>query len=154
MKKMYSSLFAGASLFAILSGATGVATAALGEIALKTTALPARQLASSTVAGSLEVRSTRLPSGTEVREYLDAGGKVVAIAWQGPTLPDLQQLLGSYFPRFVQAQAVKATDGSHRQTQWRATDVVVESHGHLRAFQGRAYLPAQLPAGFSAEQIQ
>jgi Protein of unknown function (DUF2844) len=169
MKKIIPRLLTVSTLFFMLLGASSVASAALGEAAMKAP-VSARQMASSSMAAvagadnrvQLRVRNTQLASGTLIREYLDASGKVVAIAWQGPTLPDLQLLLGSYFPRYVQAQKqtqmqvqpAKPAEASHRHAQLRDSDVVIESHGHLRAFQGRAYLPALLPAGFSPDQIQ
>ena len=173
MKKIIPRLLTVSTLFFMLLGASSVASAALGEAAMKAP-VSARHMASSSMAAvagadnrvQLSIRNTQLASGTLIREYLDANGKVVAIAWQGPTLPDLQLLLGSYFPRYIEAQkrtqlqtqaqvpSAKPAEASHRHAQLRDSDVVIESHGHLRAFQGRAYLPALLPAGFSPDQIQ
>ena len=42
--------------------------------------------------------------GTSVREYrLGADGKVFAVSWSGPVIPDLRQVLGSYYAQFAQA---------------------------------------------------
>lgn len=167
MKKITPPLLIASALYFVLLVASPVALAALGEAAMNPPA-SVRQLASGAVAAvsgtgnrvQLSVRSSQLASGTVMREYLDASGKVIAIGWQGPTLPDLQLLLGSYFARYVKAQSqirvqsARPADISHRHAQLRDSDVVIESHGHLRAFQGRAYLPAMLPAGFSIDQIQ
>jgi hypothetical protein len=46
------------------------------------------------------VHRLQLPSGTSVREYADAGGTVFAVAWDGPTKPDLNQLPGQYFAEY------------------------------------------------------
>ena len=32
-----------------------------------------------------------------VREYVNSSGTVFAIAWEGPWLPDLRQVLGDHF---------------------------------------------------------
>jgi hypothetical protein len=36
----------------------------------------------------------RRPEGTSVRRYVSPAGKVVAVAWKGPVMPDLRQVLG------------------------------------------------------------
>ena len=33
-------------------------------------------------------------------------------------------------------------------------DVTIESTGHMRAYAGRAWIKAKLPAGFNAQEIQ
>ncbi len=91
----------------------------------------------------------RLPSGTSVREYASPAGTVFAVSWDGPTLPDLSQLLGAYFPQYL-----SAVQGGGIGTQLvRQSGLVVYSAGHMRAFRGRAYLPPLQPQGVLAEQL-
>jgi len=91
-------------------------------------------------------------SGTLVREYVSAQGQVFAVAWQGPLLPDLQQLLGSYFADYkAAARSKRARRGS---VLVRQPGLVVQSGGHMRAFSGRAYIPQLLPAGVVVDDIQ
>src|ERR1700759_2593494 len=40
------------------------------------------------------------PNGGTVREFTRADGTVFAVTWQGPSRPDLRQLLGTAFDRF------------------------------------------------------
>ena len=101
---------------------------------------------------TLNVFETTLASGTVVREFTDSTGVVVAVAWNGPTLPDLQALLGQHFDAFVNRPA--SANSSHRHAVLNTADLVVESHGQMRAFYGRAYLPKLLPSGASLEQIK
>lgn len=101
---------------------------------------------------TLNVFQAKLPSGTQIKEYTNAEGVVVGVSWQGPTLPDLKQLLGAHFDAF--ANRTTTTAGNHRNAEFHNDDVVVQSHGQLRAFSGRAYLPKLLPAGFNINQIQ
>ena len=91
-----------------------------------------------------------------VREYLTRAGQVFAVTWQGPTLPDLRQLLGGYFGRFqaAAASAHQSNPGIHRQLLVSQPDLVVASVGRLRDFHGFAYLPALLPAGVSVDDLQ
>ena len=51
------------------------------------------------------------PDGAVVREYVSPEGKVFAISWHARVIPDLAQLLGSYFPRVQQAAQTEAHRG-------------------------------------------
>lgn len=90
--------------------------------------------------------------GMTVREYVSSAGLVFGISWQGPTMPDLRQLLGSYFGQLQQAAQ------SRRQRRGplvvRTKDFVLESGGHMRSFRGRAYVPSLVPSGVPAEVVQ
>lgn len=95
---------------------------------------------------------TRLSSGTQVREYV-SGGKVFAVSWSGPFLPDLQALLGTYFDAMV-AESSKKPRAGRSQLKLNSSDVVIQSGGHMGAFEGRAWLPGKLPAGFQVGDIK
>lgn len=101
------------------------------------------QTATTPVTG-YTVNQTTLDGGTSVREYVDASGNVFAVAWSGPFLPNLKELLGPYFDQMTAAQ------GRQRQRPQvvNQSDLVIQSGGHMGAFQGRAWLTGKLPAGF------
>ena len=101
---------------------------------------------------TLNVFENTLATGTVVREYTNSAGVVVAVAWNGPGMPDLQDLLGQHFDAFANRPA--SANSSHRHAILNTEDLVVESHGQMRAFYGRAYLPKLLPVGASLEQIK
>lgn len=103
-------------------------------------------------AGSYTVHEIQLPSGTVVREYASADGKIFGVAWQGPSLPDIPQLLGPYFERY--ANAMEGKPRAQRHAVVRQPDLVVQSHGRMGAFSGRAYLPQALPQGVSPDILQ
>ena len=105
-----------------------------------------------TVTPAWEVHVLRLPSGTVVREYALRGGKVFAIAWGGPTIPDLRHLLGSYFEPYVNGP--RSQPSQHHLHVVATPDWVVQSAGHPQAFIGRAWLPAQLPSGFNLDTVR
>jgi hypothetical protein len=90
--------------------------------------------------------------GTLIKEYVSFDGKVFGVSWKGPTLPDLSQLLGSSFAEFQNGVQPKA--GRRKAGVVRHSDLVVESTGHMRAFQGRAYLNSLLPSGVTQEVVQ
>jgi hypothetical protein len=111
--------------------------------------------ASATTAVNYTVQSTTLASGTVIDEYLSAQGVVFGIAWKGPRMPDLTSLLGSYFPQYKQGlEAQRAARGGRGPVNVQDAGLVVESGGHMGAFEGHAYLPQSLPAGVAASDIQ
>jgi hypothetical protein len=88
----------------------------------------------------------QLPGGTLLREFVAPGGNVFAVAWNGPTKPNLRQALGKYFDAMVSAPKPKFADRRHLQIQ--QGDLVVQGSGHMRAgFSGRAYLVSAIPSG-------
>ncbi len=86
--------------------------------------------------------------GVTVRQYVSPTGVVFAVAWDGPVLPDLEALLASYFP--IYRAALKQRQRSVRID---TPALFIESGGMMRAFFGRAYLPAQIPVGMAAVDI-
>ncbi len=98
------------------------------------------------------VSEITLPSGTRVREYVSSGGKVFAVTWKGPTTPDLQQTLGTYFEEYKAAAATPHAGHNHLSVQH--PDLVVRSGGHMRAWTGKAYVPSLLPPNFNLSDIQ
>ena len=91
------------------------------------------------------------PSGTVVREFVSPAGKVFAVAWSGPSMPDLRQVLGPYFDTYVAAVAQRKARGPVHVV---LPGLVVQSSGHMRAFSGKAYLPDAVPAGVASEEIK
>jgi len=142
-----------ASSFAVLGGAALPASAGLVDQGIRPFALQSGlpQAIALATAG-VQVRQTQLPSGTQIREYLNTNNIVFAVAWRGPTMPNLQQLLGNYFQQYTNRPT--ATLFSLRNAELNNANVVVRSHGHLRAFQGKAFIPSLMPVGFPEDQIQ
>src|SRR5580698_5630048 len=50
--------------------------------------------------GAYTIHELKSPLGTVVREYVSPGGRVFAVSWQGPFLPDMKQILGRYFGQY------------------------------------------------------
>ena len=91
-------------------------------------------------------------AGTTVREYESPEGIIFAVAWEGPVKPDLKQLFGKYYGQY--RDAARNTGAGHRHSTVRHSNLVVRSSGHVRAFSGLAYLPAQVPAGVNIDDLQ
>ena len=98
------------------------------------------------------VHELQLPSGSLAREYAAPDGTVFAVAWEGPTHPNLRQLLGESFDPYV--AAAKAQHAGRGPLSIMQPGLVVQSGGHMRAFRGRAYLPQLLPAGVTPDDIR
>ncbi|MBS0344737.1 MAG: DUF2844 domain-containing protein, partial [Proteobacteria bacterium] len=106
-----------------------------------------------TAGAAYTVHAMTMPSGTVVREFVSsATGQVFAVSWQGPFMPDLQQLLGDHFATLADATGKARISRSNALVN--RPDVVIHSSGHMRAFAGKAYLPGQLPAGVSIEDVR
>jgi hypothetical protein len=97
------------------------------------------------------VHEIQTSAGIVIREYVSAQGQVFAVSWRGPGIPDLRQMLGSYYGEFV--QATSEPHYNHHHLSVRTAGVVVESSGRTRAFFGRAWAPALLPQNFSLKDI-
>lgn len=105
------------------------------------------------ISGSYTLHRLQLPSGTSVREYADEFGIVFAVAWDGPTKPDLNQLLGRYFTEY-ESGAGASTRRHRNHMVVRKFDFVIQSEGRMRAFRGKAYLPQSIPVGVSIEELK
>lgn len=90
--------------------------------------------------------------GAVVREYVSTEGKVFAISWHAHFIPNLSQLLGSYFPRVQQAAQAKVQRGVPLVIT--AADFVYFSGGRMMDFHGSAYVPGLLPKNFTAEVVR
>lgn len=101
-----------------------------------------------------DVQQIATPAGGTVSEYVTRGGEVFAITWSGPAPPDLAQLLGPYFADYAAGLVSLDHRGSKRSVRVVTPTLIVESSGHLRAYSGRAYLPALLPAGVALTEIR
>jgi hypothetical protein len=94
-----------------------------------------------------------LPSQVVVHEFSDAAGRVFAVSWAGPFKPDLKQLLGTHFDKYREIGA-RTQRGDRSRQQVDTGEAVVVSIGRMGAFEGRAWLPASLPAGFDPQEMK
>ena len=133
-----------ATAFAGLGGAPS----APGPRILSNTSAPAFTPASSYT----DLKKT-LDSGTELHEYVNSNGTVFAVSWQGPYMPDLKEMLGTRFQDLLDHVRTQSR-GARSQVRLAREDLVIYSGGRPGAFEGRAWIPALLPAGFDTGAIQ
>lgn len=137
------------ALIAILASLPSIACAALGgklpaSASTSTSAPgPARLAAMAKIPGVAQQAVTT--NGVTVTQYANSDGTVFAVSWSGPVKPDLQALLGPYFPALNKPDPALSTLGMGVVHQ---TDLVIESYGRLRDFHGDAYIPSLTPPGF------
>jgi Protein of unknown function (DUF2844) len=139
----------------VAAGPCTPALAALGGDAASVEAERAGMKATlreTTTPGGFTVHELEVPGGMLIREYASLDGKVFAVTWHGRGVPDLQKMLGSYYGEFAQAASVPHYP-NHHHLSIHTANVVVESHGHTRAFFGRAWAPALVPENFSLGEI-
>jgi hypothetical protein len=131
-----------------------IAAAALGdaETSVSTDVAQLRGSIKITEHANYRLHEIQLPSGTVVREFAGSDGKVFAVAWSGPTVPNLRLTFGRYFDTYV--AAAKGSRTGHTHLQIRQSDLVVQSGGHMRAFAGRAYLPQAIPSGVDVGDLR
>jgi hypothetical protein len=91
---------------------------------------------------------------TMVREYVSPSGIVFGLAWNGLLHPDLEQLLGSYSGEYRESLAQTPRRQGNRSLQVMTGNIVVEKWGHMRNLRGRAYAPALMPFGITADEIK
>ncbi len=99
-----------------------------------------------------ERHELQLPSGTVVHQYVSPDGVVYAITWKGPRMPDLRELMGTYFDKMAQAE--RAPTGGHNFVIRRGDDLVMKGIGHHGWFSGRAWVPSRVPAGVNLDSLE
>jgi len=130
------------------------AFAALGENESTIAAEQAQMNATRRVtrAATHSIHEMQTPAGHVIREYVSLTGTVFGVTWQGPSKPDLKQLLGTHFDELQ--QTAKPAAIRRGPVVIHQPNLVFEMSGHMRAFSGRAYLPQLVPEGVQADSIR
>jgi hypothetical protein len=109
----------------------------------------------TTQAQAYTVHEIKASAGTVVKEYVSPAGKVFAITWHGQFIPNMQQLLGTYYQQFADAAATqREAHFGHRALNIQQPGLVIQNGGHMRAYFGKAYVPAMVPQGVTTDEIQ
>src|SRR5215472_15112495 len=108
----------------------------------------------STPMPAYTIHELRTPGGMVVREFASSSGRIFAVSWQGPSPPDLRQLLGSHFEDFQQAVEAQGARRTHGPLSIERNGLVVQVGGHMRSYAGHAYLPDQAPPGVRVDDLR
>ena len=147
----------------LLAVSAGAATATLGQspsvagAGAASAAVPAAKIQAVTTGAQSSLytfHEVQLENGTSVREYATPAGIVFAVSWQGPVLPDLSALLGTYFKTFkLETERARAAGRRGGPVSIEHPDLVIQSSGRMRNFFGHAYAPALIPAGLNIKDV-
>jgi hypothetical protein len=161
IKRFMNAALVGAGISMVLLEPSA-ARATLGEPAASIAAdakaapsMPGLPPPGAPASANFSVEQLTTPEGVVVSEYISQQGTVFAVTWRGPTPPDVATLLGTYFKQYRDAADAGAPSplGVHASSV-HASNVTVETAGHMGYMWGRAYLPAALPAGVSPSEIK
>jgi hypothetical protein len=135
-------------------GAT-VAIAAMGTSSSSDTADASAAVLHQAAKSAVRWQESTDANQIRVRQYVASSGQVYAVSWDGPAMPDVSALLGTWFDRYRQgaSAALPNANGLH-SSRVSSSDLMVETAVRLRNFSGRAWLPDALPAGVSAADIE
>jgi hypothetical protein len=109
----------------------------------------------TTQAEAYSVHEISAPGSVVVKEYVTPAGKVFAVTWHGQFIPNMQQLLGTYFDQYsLAAKTQRESQYGHRPLNIQQPGLVFQNGGHMRAYQGRAYVPEMVPQGVNVDALQ
>jgi len=142
-----------AAVLLILASSTIPVWAVLGQSrdSIRSDAQSLKGTLTTTEMSGYSVHQIQRNDGVVLKEFVSPEGKVFGISWRGPSMPNLSQLLGSYFPAFHEANQSTNRRGP---LSIHAGPLVVETGGHPRAFRVRAYVANLLPRGVSEDVVQ
>jgi Protein of unknown function (DUF2844) len=147
-------IFLSTSAFAALGGNASTIQADISSLNARMVAGTADTAAKANDPVPYAIQELKQQDGSTIREYV-ANNRVFGIAWDAPAPPNLHQLLGDYFEAFVSSMQVKNNrNPGHRMITIEAPGLVVHEIGHMRSFQGQAYVPSFVPPGVRVEDIR
>jgi hypothetical protein len=124
----------------------GVSSAVLGGLPEKFNADDKTVV--SQIASNYIMLDTTLATGTHIRQYVSSQGRVFAVTWSGPFLPELKVLLGKYFDT-MEAESARTSRAGRSHIAINHRELVINAGGHMRSFEGEAWIPAEIPANFA-----
>jgi len=92
-----------------------------------------------------------VPSGTKVRHFVNDSGKVFAVSWSGGWRPNLRDLMGAHYDKFI--AGTRGRRVARGVARIELPGMVVVMGGHQRAFFGHVYLTDLVPTGFLPENV-
>jgi hypothetical protein len=98
------------------------------------------------------IHELQVPTGGNIRQFVNENGKVFAVSWSGGWRPNLRDLMGKHYDRYL--AAAKERRMGRGPVRIEIPGLVVVMGGHQRAFFGHAYLTDLVPQGFRPEDIQ
>jgi len=98
------------------------------------------------------IQELQVPTGGNIRQFVTESGKVFAVSWSGGWRPNLRDLMGKHYDRYLAAAKQKRMGRGPVRIE--IPGLVVVMGGHQRAFFGHAYLTDLVPQGFQLEDLR
>lgn len=99
------------------------------------------------------IHELQVPTGGNIRQFVATeSGKVFAVSWSGGWRPNLRELMGKHYDRYL--AAAKERRMGRGPVRIEIPGLVVVMGGHQRNFFGHAYLTDLVPQGFRPEDIR
>jgi len=151
--RLHSWLFATLALALVLQFSSST-RAALGDDVAAVAADQARMQASLQVwrKGNYEIHELAYPTGIKVRHFVGDSGKIFAVSWSGGWRPNLRDIMGEHYDKFI--AATRGKRAARGVARIELPGMVVVMGGHQRAYFGHVYLTDLAPAGLLPEEIR
>jgi hypothetical protein len=91
-------------------------------------------------------------AGAKLREFVNDEGKVFAVAWSGGFRPNLRDVMGAHYDRFIASRRGRRVARGIARIE--LPGMVVVMGGYLRTFFGHAVLTDLLPKGVAVEDLR
>lgn len=101
-----------------------------------------------------EVHQLTSANGPTVREFVSPQGMVFGIAWQGRSVPNMNQLLGAYVTNLQTATPAQTKIRPLRGLTVKTSNFVYSNFCRLRICTGSAYILSLVPNNVSAEVVR
>ena len=144
------------SVLLMLVLASGPAWASLGQPEASVTSDKLQMKSEDRVQDmqSYKVHELTVTNGPTVREYVSPNGVVFGVTWQGRSVPNMTQLLGTYVENLQTATPAQTKIRHLRGLTVKTDEFVYTNFCHSRICTGKAYVPNLLPSSVSAEVIR
>jgi hypothetical protein len=144
----------GAAVLALVAQFSPSARATLGEDEASVAADQVRMKARLQVShrSNYSVHELQVPAGGTIRQFVGDKGKVFAVSWAGGWRPNLRDLMGEHYDRYI--AGTRGRRAAHGPVRIELPGMVVIMGGYLRTFFGQVYLLDLLPPGVQPEDIR
>lgn len=95
------------------------------------------------------VHELAAPSGLTIRHFVGDAGKIFAVSWSGGWRPNLRDIMGSHYDRFI--EATRGQRVARGVARIELPGMIVVMGGPQRASFGHVILTDLAPAGFAAQ---
>jgi hypothetical protein len=89
-----------------------------------------------------------------IKEFIDSTGIIYAIRWDGPRPPDLNSLLGQFFPEYKVAIVSTPFRVPHRRLMADSDNLHISQFGRPGNLSGIVYLKNRLPANIHPDDLK